>query len=134
MRKFEMLKTGLLGCAIWATVVLLFHGGTLQAQPVAGRLLPRDQIGRIGLVRSWFAQVQMDRGRSRVARSILSGDQLFVLTDAGTLQALNALTGETQWVVTLGDPNHPSLGPAANDTQVAMVNGSTLFVVNRFDG
>jgi outer membrane protein assembly factor BamB len=99
-----------------------------------GPMLAREQIARLGLVRAWFAQVQVDGSHSRVQRAILSGDQLFVLTNVGTLHAIHALTGETMWVATLGRPDFPSLGPAANDAQVAVLNGSTLHVLDRIDG
>jgi outer membrane protein assembly factor BamB len=59
---------------------------------------------------------------------------LTVLTSAAVVQEFNALTGETLWVATLGKSNYPSLGPAANDKFVAVVNGSTLYVLDRVDG
>ncbi|MEX2318145.1 MAG: PQQ-binding-like beta-propeller repeat protein, partial [Pirellulales bacterium] len=117
-----------------ATALPLIAGGAASAQPVTSRLLARDHIARLGLTRAWFAQVQLDSGRSRVERAILSGDQMFVLTSAGTLHALNALTGETMWVAPFGNPGLPSMGPAANERRVAVVNGLTLYVLDRVDG
>jgi outer membrane protein assembly factor BamB len=117
-----------------AVAMLLIAGVTAGAPPAGSRLLARDQAARLGLVRAWFAQVQLDSARAHVERSILAGNQLFVLTSDGTLQAFDALTGASMWVVSAGNPDHPSLGPTANEAQVAIVNGSTLHVFNRADG
>jgi outer membrane protein assembly factor BamB len=122
------------GITFGAAIVLV--GVTFSSAPaqIGRKLLPRDEAARLGLTRAWFAQVQMDTARSRVERAILSGDQLFVLTTTGTLHAFNAHSGETDWVATFGNPDYPSLGPAANATHVALVNGSTLYVLSRVDG
>jgi len=119
--------------AALAAVFAAASPGAAEAQ-LNGRLLPRQQVARLGLTRAWFAQVQLDKARAHVERAILAGDQLLVLTSAGTLQSINALTGETLWVAPFGDPEHPSLGPTANDQFVALVNGSTLYVLDRLDG
>ena len=117
-----------------ATAILLLGGGAASAQRLTHRLLPRDQIARLGLTRAWFAQVELDSSQHHVVRAILSGDQLFVLTSAGTLHAIQALTGETMWVAPLGNPNWPSLGPTASKDLVAFVNGATLYVLKRANG
>ena len=104
-----------------------------EAQAVE-RLLSREEARRLGLERAWFAQVQLDRSRHRVERAILTGDRLTVLTTAGVVQEVNALTGETVWTAPVGNANYPSLGPAANDKFVALINGSTLYVLRRQDG
>jgi outer membrane protein assembly factor BamB len=100
----------------------------------ASRLLQREQVARMGLTRAWFGQVDMDPSRHRVARAVLAGDQLFVLTTGGTLHAFHAHTGETMWVASHGNPEWPSLGPTANQDLVAYVNGSTLYVLKRANG
>lgn len=100
----------------------------------AGRLISREQARHLGLERAWFSQVRLDRGRSRVERAILSGDRLDVLTTAGVVHEFDAQTGETVWVASVGNPNYPSLGPSASESHVALVNGSTLYVLDRADG
>jgi hypothetical protein len=100
----------------------------------AGRLVSRDQARHLGLVRAWFAQVDLDRARNRVERAVLANDRLDVLTTASVLQELNALTGETLWVVPVGNPNYPSLGPSASEERIAVLNGTTLYVLDRANG
>ena len=57
-----------------------------------------------------------------------------IVTDAGVLQALDANTGKTNWVTQFGNPNYPSVGPDANDKFVAVINGSTLYLLDRASG
>ncbi len=65
---------------------------------------------------------------------MLHGDRLTVLTSAGVVQEFNALTGETLWTAAVGNESYPSLGPSCSDQYVALVNGSTLYVLDRADG
>jgi outer membrane protein assembly factor BamB len=104
------------------------------ASASARRLVSQAEAAQLGLQRAWFAQIGVDPARNRPERAILHGDHLIVLTSAGVVQQLNALTGETMWSAPIGNPDHPSLGPAASDTAVAVVNGSNLFILDPIDG
>ena len=117
-----------------AAVVALALCGVVREVHAATRLLPQEELRQLGLVRAWFAQVRLDRSRNHLERAVLDDDQLTVLTNAGVVQQLNALTGETLWVAPIGNENYPSLGPACSDKYVALVNGSTLYVLDRVDG
>jgi outer membrane protein assembly factor BamB len=97
-------------------------------------MLSAAEARQLGLQRAWFAQVNLDSARNRLERAVLYGDRLTIMTSAGVVQELNALTGETIWTARIGNPEHPSLGPAANDKAVAVVNGSTLYVLDKNDG
>lgn len=108
--------------------------GAAKEAHAAERMLSRDEARRLGLEREWFAQVQLDRARHRVERVVLKDDRLTALTTGGVVQDFNALTGETIWTSPVGNSNFPSLGPAASDKFVAVVNGSTLYVLRRQDG
>ncbi|MGI9456821.1 MAG: PQQ-binding-like beta-propeller repeat protein [Aeoliella sp.] len=116
---------------------LILLASMILAPPAAvagGGLVANDQALRLGLTRAWFSQTQLDRSLQQVQSAVLYGDQLFVLTSAGTLHVMDAHTGRTVWIERMGDPKHPSLGPAVSDMHVALVSGSTLFVLNRSDG
>ncbi len=101
---------------------------------VANRLVDRESATRYGLRRAWFSQVSLDRTRSRVLQWTLDGEQLFALTNSGTLQALHAETGKTQWIKRAGAPDGIFSGPAVNSKYVALINGSKLYVMDRHDG
>lgn len=89
---------------------------------------------QFGLRRQWLTQIDVDPARSQVTQIHLSFDKLFALTDSGLLQAIDAKSGKTDWKVQLGKRGYPSFGPGANGAYVAIVNGATLYVVQRGDG
>lgn len=97
-------------------------------------LISQEQAASVGLKRAWFARAQFDPSRSKLTDWILSGDQLLLLTDAGVIQAIDANTGKTNWVTQFGNPDYPSLGPDANDDHVAVINGSTLYLLDIASG
>lgn len=97
-------------------------------------LISQQQAHRGGMERAWFARASVNPARSEVVRWILSGDQLLVVTNAGVIQALDANTGQSQWVTAVGNPEFPSLGPATNEKYAALVNGSTLYLLDRANG
>jgi outer membrane protein assembly factor BamB len=108
---------------------------TLATSAYGGRrLVSADEARQLGLQRAWFAQAELDSARNHVERAVLHGDRLTILTSAGVIQELRALTGQTIWTARIGNPNHPSLGPTASDTAVALLNGSTLYVLDSIDG
>jgi outer membrane protein assembly factor BamB len=100
----------------------------------ARRLSGQEEARQLGLKRAWFAQVRLDPSSHHVENATLVGDRLSVLTSAGVLQELHGLTGATVWIAPLGNPDYPSLGPAGNEQHVAVLNGSTLYVLDRVDG
>ena len=59
---------------------------------------------------------------------------LYVQTTGGTLQALDAETGKTIWIRSLGKPGEPAFKPAANDQYVAAIRGSKLYLLDRSNG
>jgi outer membrane protein assembly factor BamB len=119
---------------IAVAAALLILGTLARDADAVRRLSGQEEARQLGLTRAWFAQVRLDPSRNRVERAVLEGDRLSVLTSAGVLQELDALTGRTMWIAPVGNPDHPSLGPAATEQYVALVNGSTLYVLDRVDG
>lgn len=124
-------KTAVLFQAAFVLATIMFFANNARS---AGRFVGQENAARVGLTRAWLTQVQVDGSRSHFERAVLNGDRLTVLTSAGVVQELNALTGQTYWVSPLGNGNYPSLGPSGNDKYVALLNGSTLYVLDRADG
>jgi outer membrane protein assembly factor BamB len=121
-------------CVLLAAIV----GWTAAPSPAPAqetdRLISEQEAQRYGLRRAWFSQVRVDPARGRVAQLTLDKDLLLVLTDQAIVHAMDADTGATRWVTQFGNPNFASLGPAANDQYVAVVNGSTLYLIDRITG
>jgi outer membrane protein assembly factor BamB len=59
---------------------------------------------------------------------------LLATTREGVVQAIDAETGRGMWTVGVGSPTRPTSVAGANDTYVAVINGSTLFVLKRESG
>ena len=118
---------------LFATALLIALGNGHGVQAVE-RLVTYEQAARHGLQRAWFAQVRVDRTRNRVTRWVLHNGTLFAVTSSGTVQALDAETGANLWVTQVGSGEHPTEGPAANDSYVAFVSGLQLYILSRDDG
>lgn len=97
-------------------------------------LIAHPEAARHGLSRAWFTQVQLDQARARLAHAVLHHGTLFVQTDQAVLHAIDGETGQTLWAEQVGNRNHPSTVPAANDDVVAVINGIRLYVLNRYNG
>ncbi|MCI0334218.1 MAG: PQQ-binding-like beta-propeller repeat protein [Planctomycetes bacterium] len=122
-----------IGALVIASVILGLSA--LGTSALAARRLVSDAEARhLGLQRAWTTQVRLDPARNRVERAVLEGDRLTVMTSAGVVQEFNALTGETMWIAPIGNPDHPSLGPSSSAKFVAVINGSTLYVLDKMDG
>lgn len=104
------------------------------AQEIRGQIISAPLAQRYGLKQSWLAQAQIDRATDQMAGFALEGDGLFVLSQGGTLQALDAETGGTRWIIQLGVRVHPATGPGVGERYVAMTKGSTLYVLDRSTG
>lgn len=104
-----------------------------QAQ-TSGGIISQAMARRFGLERAWFTQIELDRSRSRITYITQDENSLFVQTDAGVLHVLDANTGSTIWANEVGKAEYPTLAPAANKEYVAVVNGSTLYLLNRTNG
>lgn len=59
---------------------------------------------------------------------------IYAMTDGGVIHAIDAQTGRTRWFTRVGNPIYPSEAPSANDHFVALLNGSTLYVLNQKNG
>ena len=78
------------------------------------------------------ARVLQSLGRpAKVTEQSIPEVTLHVVSDRGRLQILNAASGRTIWSSEVGNPNYPMLSPGVSESFVAVVNGSTLYVLNR---
>lgn len=125
----------ILSLAVLALVVLgpaprpVAHGQRLRSS-----LVSRSAAERNGLMRAWQAQIAMDPARVRLAEALLDDGLLLFVTQRAMVHALDGETGATLWAERLGHAEYSSLAIDANDKYVAVVNGSTLYVVDRNDG
>ena len=116
----------------WFIVVLSVCTIAEAARPSG--LIAETTAARHGLTRPWFAQARLDLGRARVEHATLYNGILYVQTNSAVLHAIDAETGATVWAKQVGRPNHPSLKPGVAGDLVSVVNGSRLYVCNRYNG
>lgn len=115
--------------------VCLFAGlcGSAAAVP-AVELIPQTRAEQWNMRRAWFYQIEMDRDRTRVENAVVYDGRLYVLTNRGTLQAIDIAAGRSLWTRMVGNPDHPSLGPGVNSSLAAVINGSTLYLIDAATG
>lgn len=100
----------------------------------AGELMSETGLARSGLTRPWFAQVEMDQGRTRLTDILMYEGALYAQTNSAMVHALDAETGKTLWSKRVGEAKHPSMPAEAKGNLLAVINGSRLYVLNRLTG
>ncbi len=101
----------------------------------AAQSLVHNQVAaRVGLERAWFTQVRVDPSRHKVVHWLLAKDRLYALTSGGTVQAIDAETGQTLWTSELGTGHSAAAGVAVNNKLLALLGAGRLYVMDRFDG
>ena len=124
-RLFIQTAVILIMCAIASTSAF--------AQGVApSRLIPEKEANAAGLTRAWYAQATLNNEIDEVSSATMQDGLLLVTTTDGYLQAFDAETGNTLWVVNVGDEY--LLPPAVNSEVVAAVCGTTLTIYERSSG
>jgi outer membrane protein assembly factor BamB len=83
---------------------------------------------------AWFAQVGSPQVNGTLQYVNYDEGMVLLQSSGGMLTALDAETGRTLWSTQIGSRAGGSTEPAANDKHVVVLNGSTLFVVDRKDG
>ena len=96
------------------------------------RLVAERDAQAAGLTRAWFAQATLDREREEVTSATLQDGVVFITTDGGVLQAIDAENGTTLWTVNVG--REDVTAPTINSKIVAVLCGTRLVVYDRFSG
>lgn len=97
-------------------------------------MISQPAAARHGLTRAWFAQIGSPQVTGRIEFVNYVDGLLLVQSSLGVLTALDAETGRTLWETRVGTREGSSSEPAANSKYVVVLNGSTLFVIDRKDG
>lgn len=108
--------------------------GLLTANARAQALLNQANAARLGLTRAWFTQVGATRSTGPIAHMNCDRGMLYVQTTRGMVTALDAETGRALWKSQIGSPRHASSEPDGNEKILAVVSGSTLYVLDRHTG
>ncbi|MDR2754811.1 MAG: PQQ-binding-like beta-propeller repeat protein [Planctomycetaceae bacterium] len=97
-------------------------------------LLSQQSLEPYGLNRTWFNQIGINSTRNKILYAIVEGGTMFVISDDAKLHVIDAETGKSLWLRTLGNREMIFQEPAVNSRMVAVVNGLELFVFDRRNG
>ena len=124
-------------CHFICHAILIVVCAALVGEPrlaFSDSLIDADHLDRYGLTRPWFTQIQMDRGRDRVASVVFDGKLIIVQTKQGMIQAIDGESGDTVWVAHVGNSQLFTSPIGVGPKHVAVVNGSQLFVFDKKNG
>jgi len=117
--------------------------GVEGAQAEAQRKLAEIQADLDAAARAAADGVAADKGAAApAAAAVLPEIQTFVVpritlygtSERGAIDALDAETGKARWTAMVGNARFPTTTAGANDKYVALVNGSTMYVLLAEDG
>ncbi|MDR3197587.1 MAG: PQQ-binding-like beta-propeller repeat protein [Planctomycetaceae bacterium] len=97
-------------------------------------LLSQQSLEPYGLNRSWFNQIGINSNRNKILYAVVEGGTMFIISDDAKLHVIDAETGKSLWLRTLGNREMIFQEPAVNSRMVAVVNGLELFVFDRRNG
>ena len=97
-----------------------------------GNRLGRDEAQR--LAEKQMILLKAEGREPQLESKTVPSTVLYVQTTGGTLQALDAETGRTLWLRTIGKPGEPAMKPSANDTYLAVIRGSKMYLLDRTNG
>ncbi|MGI9430316.1 MAG: PQQ-binding-like beta-propeller repeat protein [Bythopirellula sp.] len=117
-----------------ATILLALMAALTASTAAAQMLVSNPTAARLGLKRSWFAQIRVDPSQHKVVHWLLDHGQIYALTSAGAVQALDAETGATLWITELGVGHAPAAGIAVNSRHIALLGAARLYLMDRLDG
>lgn len=64
-----------------------------------------------------------------ITKHVLPQITFYATSQRGMVHAIDGHTGKTRWSTTIGNSKYPTTAPGANDRMVAVINGSTLYVL-----
>ena len=71
---------------------------------------------------------------AEIKTQVLPEITIYAVSDSGVVQAIEGETGRTRWSTRIGNPRYPTDAPGANDDFVAVINGTTLYVLDQSTG
>ncbi|MFN4260086.1 MAG: PQQ-binding-like beta-propeller repeat protein [Gemmataceae bacterium] len=95
---------------------------------------PADFLDRLNLRPAWQVRVPLESRRDGIAEVLPLGDQVLARTYSGTLMAIDAYSGHTQWIKSPSRSYAKVQAVGVNDSTVFLVNAETLYALKRSTG
>ena len=115
-------------------VLATFHLGMRPSRPpsaAGSRIRSPSGTASIGLGLS--KPMSIAAGRQLQDMTLYEG-MLYLTSDSAMVQAVDAETGATLWSKKIGRSDHPCIPLGVGGDMLAVVNGSRLYVANRYNG
>jgi len=84
-------------------------------------------------IETWKARTKSS-GEATIQEHVVPDVVLVATAQRGMVQCLNGETGRTLWATKVGSVRHPTTEAAINEKYVALINGTTLYMLDRSDG
>ncbi|QDS89583.1 outer membrane biogenesis protein BamB [Rosistilla ulvae] len=111
---------------------LVWRTPTDRLDPVRGRPMGEEAVRKAAERELIFLKARGIKGEIR--EKVVPQIWLYALGTDGTVQALDAETGETIWVERAGDPRQPKFSLGVDDDYVSFLCGATLIQLNAVTG
>ncbi len=115
-------------------LAVTFMPGSRLGAAIRDGIISEPAAAQHGMARPWGVQIEMDRSRSRVRDMALYEGTLYVQTNRANISALDAETGHQLWAKVIGRPDFPSVPLVIDGDLLATINGSEIYVCNRYNG
>lgn len=118
-------------------VLLAATAAPAQVDNVYSKAIPPDKtaLERLNLKVEWTANIPVAGRRDSLTQIQVIDDQVFVQTRTGLLIAGDAVTGQLQWFVQLGDKDYANTYPVATNSQfVYVMHVTKLHCFHRYTG
>jgi outer membrane protein assembly factor BamB len=94
----------------------------------------REVLDRLHLQVGWYTYLPVDGRKDGVFTVQLTGKEMLVQTRSGLIVSLDPETGRTYWRTAVGLPYRNWPGLAYNSTLVLVINGTSLYALDRATG
>ncbi|MBP90730.1 MAG: hypothetical protein CMJ64_29135 [Planctomycetaceae bacterium] len=95
------------------------------------------ELGRAGAERKankLVQQLTQVGSKAEMKTRVLPEITIYAVSDTGVVEAIDAENGRTRWTTTIGKRDYPVEAPGANDDYVAVLNGSSLYLLDQATG
>ncbi|QDV69937.1 outer membrane biogenesis protein BamB [Rosistilla carotiformis] len=111
---------------------LVWRTPTDRLDPVSGKPIGEEAVRKAAERELLFLKARGIKGEIR--EKVIPQIWLYALGADGTVQALDAETGETVWVQRAGEPRQPKFSLGVDDRYVSFLSGATLVQLDALKG
>ncbi len=97
-----------------------------------GKPLGIDGAGKAAAEKVRLLRLEGIEGK--IEQAVIPDIMMYVATNSGAVQAIDAETGRTLWTSSAGTMDYPTTPIAVTETHLTVINGQTLYILDTTDG